>query len=96
MALTLDQMLAALQYDADQFTDADRRAVWQRKLNTANEIVSRYAPNAPETVRDEAVIRFLGWLLAGRWEGQADVSGLRSSGAAGLLETYRAKGVRVL
>ena len=96
MALTLDQMLAALQYNPAEITDLARRGYFQRKLDAAVELTGRYAPNAPETVRDEAAIRFLGWLVAGRWEGQADVSGLRSSGAAGLLETYRAKGVRIL
>ncbi len=96
MALTLDGALTALQYSPGEVTEVERRAYFQRKLDAAAKLVTRYAPNAPETVRDEAAIRLLAWLMAGRWEGQADVSGLRSSGAAGLLETYRFKSVRVL
>ena len=96
MALTLDEVLLAIQYNPAEITDLARRGYFQRKLDAAVELTGRYAPNAPESLKDEATIRLIAWLLAGRFENQADVSGLRSSGAAGLLESYRSKFLRIL
>ena len=53
MALTAEQLAYALSADT---------ATAERLLPVAVALVDRYAPSAPEAVRDEAAIRCAGWL----------------------------------
>ena len=53
VTLTVAQLEAALGIDTEQAT---------RLLGVATELVDRYAPGAPETVKNEAAIRCAGWL----------------------------------
>ena len=78
----------------------------QRKLDTASALVERYAPDAPDGVKDEATIRAVGWLLE-RSPGYASASFgddmtrfaamsinvLYHSGATGILTPWRAHGL---
>ena len=80
-----------------------------RLLAVASEVVTRYAPDAPDAIHNEAVIRLAGWL----WQsppgvlpssvGERDfqtqrehvTGGLRSSGAMSLLRPYKSVGAGV-
>ena len=77
---------------------------------TASALVERYAPGAPQVVRDEAVIRCAGWLReapasAARMESIGDISttftpsstgALRASGAMALLSPWKIRRAGVL
>lgn len=80
----------------------DDDATAQRLGSTAAELVERHAPDAPQPVKNEAVIRTAGWLReapssGARREDIGDVStawspnatgALRASGAMGLLSPW--------
>ena len=95
MALTIEKLQAAIGGDPTTAT---------RLLGVSVAIVERYAPDAPEPVRDEAAIRLAGWIRgspsSGLYEAQRgerqfrlvrimNPSALRSSGAAALLFPWR-------
>lgn len=62
-----------------------------RLLATATAAVTKHAPDAPDAIQDEAVIRVAGYLFdaptAARGAGYGDI--LRNSGALALLLPYR-------
>lgn len=74
-------------------------------LAAVTELVSRYAPAAPEAIRDEATIRAAGWLAQApsggqRREGTGDLDtayspnmtgAMQASGAKGLLAPWRVR-----
>ena len=85
-------------------------AVAERVLPVASAIVVRYAPDAPDAIANEAVIRVAGWLRDTPSSGilqsrvrerefaqhRATLTGaLRSSGAMALLRPYKAVGAGV-
>ena len=92
--LTVAQLEAALGIDTEQAT---------RLLGVATELVDRYAPGAPETVKNEAAIRCAGYLheqphAAIRSESVGDIStsyaathmsALRHSGGMALLSPWK-------
>ena len=95
MALTAEELRAAIGGDATTAA---------RLLGVAVALVENYAPEAPEAITDEAVIRVAGWLkgspASGMYESQRgqrgfrlvrimNPSALRSSGAAALLLPWR-------
>ena len=57
-------------------------ATTQRLGATAAALVERFAPNAPDVVKDEAVIRTAGWLL------EAPSAGVRRSSVGPVDTTY--------
>ena len=82
-----------------------------RLLSVATEVVTRYAPDAPDAIANEAVIRLAGWLAetpsSGVLEAQrgkrafmlfrpTSLGALRSSGAMSLLRAYKAVGAGVI
>ena len=74
-----------------------------RLLGVATELVTRYAPDAPDAISNEAIIRCAGWLAeqpstAIRSETEGDIrtsyipmmqSALRHSGAMALLSAWK-------
>lgn len=70
---------------------AEETAEVTRLLGVASEAVTRFAPDAPDVVHNEAVVRLCGYLLdaplAPKGGGYADA--LFYSGAAALLGMYR-------
>ena len=87
-----------------------KTATATRVLATASALVTRFAPAAPETIQNEAVLRCAGWLADSpssgvRREsvGPLDVSysplatgALRSSGAMSLLSPWKARRAGVI
>ena len=80
----------------------DDDAVIERQIAVAEDLVERYAPSAPDTVKDEAQLRVMGWLYSSRGldadsgldrpnAGRANRSPLRASGAAAALLPWRAR-----
>ena len=83
----------------------DDDATVQRLGSTAAELVQRFASGAPQSIRNEAVIRCAGWLReapasGARREDIGDVStawspnatgGLRASGAMSLLSPWKVR-----
>ena len=73
---------------------------WKTKIKAARSLVSRYAPGAPGCVRDEAIIRTVGYLVD-RWTARASVdsqsqapgqlSALRHSGSMALLSPWKVR-----
>lgn len=57
-------------------------AVATRLLEVANELVERFAPEAPVSIRREAIIRCAGWLL------ESPSSGIRDESAGPLSASY--------
>ncbi len=80
-------------------------AVASRLLPVVTELVERYAPDAPDSIQNEAAIRAAGWLAdmtpnlniktgsitirKTRFKGES--SALAHSGAAGLLSSWRVR-----
>lgn len=90
MAVTPDDLIRAMRLptgDDDALADATRlgevAAVW----------IDRYAPDAPEAIRDEAVLRFASYLYdtPAAPEGTGVRSPLMHSGAAALLNQWKAQ-----
>ena len=95
-------LAAALGEDDDDTT--------QRLGETAAALVERYAPGAPQAIRNEAVIRCAGWLrqaptYGARSESEGEIStsftpsatgALRASGAMGLLSSWKVRRAGVL
>ena len=90
VAVTIDiaGLTGALRADD---TDAQERAVITRISATAREIVTKYAPTAPDVIQNEAFIRVAGYLYdmptAARGMHYASIG--RNSGAYSLLQPYR-------
>ena len=88
---------------ADETSATVERAT--RVLAVATEAVTRYAPDAPDALQNEAAIRFGGYLLGSDYGAVADESigprsasytqnhaaMFRNSGAAALLTRYRVR-----
>jgi hypothetical protein len=87
-------------YSKQSFDDA----FWAAKLEAAKALVLRYAPDAPDAIHDEAVIRTVGYLfdrspaLQDRRSDGIDVSqapgqisALRHSGAMALLSPWKVR-----
>ena len=87
VTLTAGQLSAALRLGSS----AEEVAEATRLLAYATEAVTRHAPDAPDTVHNEAVTRLAAYHYdmpnAGR--GSAYANGLRNSGAARILLAYR-------
>ena len=84
MALTDDTLAAAIRADA---------ATAGRLRPVAVEVVEKYAPGAPDTVKDEAAIRLAGYLLDAppAPTGGGYAAALVNSGGAGLLSPWRVR-----
>ena len=93
MAVITDTLIQALRLG----DTPDERAIAERLLGAAQEIVEKQAPNAPDVLKDEAVIRLAAYWYdqpnAGRGAGYANA--FRNSGALALLAPYRALRARV-
>ena len=86
MTLTAAQLAAALRLG----DSAEETAEVTRILATATTLVEKHAPDAPDAMHDEAVVRVGGWLfdLPATQRGAAgDV--LRNSGTLALLLPWR-------
>ena len=94
VTLTRQELATAIRATAD---------VAGRLLPVATELVERYAPNAPPSVQDEAVIRTSGWLVQQPMDARRSTtvggvssswavthtSALRHSGAMALLSSWK-------
>ena len=87
MAVTTEQLIIALRLG----DTTEERAIADRLIPVATELVNKTAPDAPDLIKDEAVIR-----LAGYWfdmpnapRGTAYAGALRNSGAKSILLPYR-------
>ena len=87
VTLTIAQLSAAVRLG----DTAEETAQATRLLNLATQAIAKHAPDAPDVVQNEAVIRVAGYLYdapqASAGAGFADI--LRNSGAAALLLPYR-------
>ena len=92
MAVTVAQLATAIRLavSAADLSDEETEILTRQHAVALNQ-VTRYAPDAPEVVRDEAVVRIVGYLFYSSPAGgrQLYANALASSGAAGLLDQYR-------
>ena len=92
MAVTVRQLAAALRLITDLTADPPepQLAILTRLLGVGDAFVSREAPDAPEAVQDEAVIRFASYLYDQPSAGRGDSYGnaWRNSGAASLVTRW--------
>lgn len=89
--LSLADLKLALRIDEDEFD-----AMLTRNLEAATERANRQAPDAPAATKNEAIIRFVGWLYEGPgWDDGSQAGAWRRCGAQGLLSpwTVRRAGV---
>ena len=80
------------------YTGSVYEATLPRLLRVATAIVDAYAPDAPDDVKDEAILRFMGWVFdagafdAGELGGRPAINSagaVLKSGAASLLKPWR-------
>lgn len=83
MAVTVNQLRLELRAT----DDAEITAILTRVLGTAAALAENYAPDAPDAIMDEAVIRLAGWLFDTP-DGGAP---MLHSGAAALLNPWRVR-----
>ena len=87
MALTTDNLITALRLG----NTSEERAIAERLLGAAQQVVNQQAPNAPDVLKGEAIIRLAAYWYdqpnAGR--GTAYASAFRNSGAKSILLPYR-------
>ena len=106
MAIDVPSLKEAVSLPLGQDPEAVPGRVWARARATAEALVERHAPDAPEAIRDEAVVRAAGWLIgadpaitrrgveAGNLKvdlQRAGLSALRHSGAMALLSPWKAR-----
>ena len=94
VSLTVAQLANALRVgDTTEETE-----LVARLLSASTELVQRYAPDAPDAVLDEAVVRLSGYLfdMPNAPGGARYTNALRNSGAAGLLSLWRVIGATPL
>ena len=92
MAVTLSQLGAAIRLrPSSQALSEDESDALQRLQVVADLEVSRYAPSAPEAIRDQAVIQMVAYLYYSPPSGgrQLYANALSQSAAAALLDQYR-------
>ena len=93
MAVTAETLIQALRLG----DTTEERAIAERLLAAAQEIVDREAGRAPDVLQDEAVIRLVGYWFdmpqAARGAGFANA--FRNSGAQAIVAPYRPVRARV-
>ena len=95
MAVMIVDLLEAIRADAN---DANTKAV-TRIQNAVTELVERYSPDAPDSVKDQAVVQCVGYI----WESPAAsparmnfANAMQNSGANALLAPWRVHGAGVI
>lgn len=92
MAVTISQDNATISIraaaSADDIPDAIVTTIGVL-FPAATEMVTRYAPNAPDAVHNAALVRLLGWLYETSPAEQGTRQGIIASGAAALLAFWR-------
>ena len=96
MAVTIDRASLAVELRIATATTEDlpegQGVVLDRLLSTATALVTNYAPNAPDAIHDEALIRVAGWLYdTDPAEARRATSPVQHSGASSLLAPYRVR-----
>ena len=85
VTLTVPQLTNALRVgDTPEETE-----IVTRLLAVGTELVGQYAPDAPDAILDEAVVRTAGYLFDQPTVSNRSPNALRNSGAAALLAPYR-------
>ena len=89
---TLTQLAADLRIgDGTTAPTGANLVLLTRIAATATAMVTKYSPNAPDAIHDEALVRLSGWLFDSDPSG-ANPGGpvaMRASGAASLLSPYK-------
>ena len=93
MAVTVSQLANALRLTVAA-VDTETTELLERFLSVAQDQVEDYAPDAPDTTKDEAIIRISGFLYDVPPGGRTDP--LRRSGAATLLLPWREHRVGII
>ena len=93
MAVTITALQLAAELRISDGTTAliePQASIISRVLGTATAIVERYAPNAPESIQNEAVVRLAAFLYdAPPGSSTRFVNAFDLSGAKALLASYR-------
>ena len=95
MALNDSEVALALRLigDPNEAIDPALQPIIERQRLASKSLVERYAPDAPERVREEACLRVVGFLFDRSPEhGNRAVSALFNSGAQALLMPWRQPG----
>ena len=96
MAVTINRAELAVELRIATTTAEDlpegQGAVLDRLLSTASALVTNYAPNAPDAIHNEALVRVAGWLYdTDPAEARRATSPVQHSGASSLLAPYRVR-----
>ena len=87
LTVTVSEIAAALRITADatQPPSEPVNGILTRHWSVANSEIEGYAPDAPQEVKNEAAIRFIGYLFEQSPTGNVSQSPMRHSGALALL-----------
>ena len=91
MAITTQNLFEALRLGTGADIPAALATILTRQLGVATALVEQYAPDAPDAVKDEAVVRIAAWLYDSPAVQSATRAPFVNSGAASLLSSYRAR-----
>ena len=98
MAVEIGELAAALRITDGGDPPEPERALLARLIDVGGELIEKDAPDAPAAVKDEALIRFAGYLYDAPTATAGDryAAAWRNSGAASLLSrwTERRAGLR--
>ena len=89
--MTVDELAMALRLTVDEAVPEPTRSILQRQLLVAEAEIDKYAPDAPEYNRAEAVIKMVGFLIDSTntaLNNAPQVNSLRMSGAMALVSRW--------
>ena len=92
LAVQLRVIVSDTEYDA---LPQGQRDVISRHLETSTALVEKYAPAAPVSAQNEAVVRISGFLFDRSGSENRGVNPILASGAAYLLSSWRTRSLAV-
>ena len=97
MTVTTDDLFVQLRLGPTPTVEnpapAEISSILTKLIMVAQARVDRYAPDAPEAIKDEAVIRMAAFLYDSGPDNITPRDHFRASGAKGLLSSWRARGI---
>ena len=89
--MTIDELGAALRLTTGEPVEEPTLSILQRLLGVAEAEIDGYAPGAPDTTKNVAIIRMVGFLVDATptaLNNAPQVNAMRMSGAMGLLASW--------
>lgn len=88
LTITVDQLSEAVELTVSGSPDPPYLAILTRQLAVAEHRIELAAPDAPDDVKNEAAVRFVGYLLEAPLASRNPVNAFINSGAKALLSPW--------